>query len=119
MQIFGRAGRPQFDVHGEGIILTPHGRLSHYLQLLTQQLPIESQFAENMANSLNAEVAIGGISSEKDAAQWLLYTYLYVRFFRAPQKYGITNEDFQTDPTLEQKRREMRRAHAPPASDPS
>ena len=55
MQIFGRAGRPQFDVHGEGIIITEHKRLAHYLQLLTHQLPIESQFVKMLSDHLNAE----------------------------------------------------------------
>lgn len=56
MQIFGRAGRPQFDRFGEGIIITTHDKLSHYLTLLTQQNPIESQFLESLADNLNAEV---------------------------------------------------------------
>ncbi|PON70319.1 Activating signal cointegrator 1 complex subunit [Trema orientale] len=43
MQIFGRAGRPQFDKSGEGIIITSHDKLAYYLRLLTCQLPIESQ----------------------------------------------------------------------------
>ncbi|XP_006865917.1 PREDICTED: activating signal cointegrator 1 complex subunit 3-like [Chrysochloris asiatica] len=56
MQIFGRAGRPQFDKFGEGIIITTHDKLSHYLTLLTQQNPIESQFLESLADNLNAEM---------------------------------------------------------------
>lgn len=58
MQIFGRAGRPQFDKYGEGTIITTHDKLSHYLTLLTQQNPIESQFLGSLPDNLNAEVRI-------------------------------------------------------------
>jgi replicative superfamily II helicase len=37
-QIFGRAGRPQFEDSGEGIILTTHDKLAHYLGMLTHQV---------------------------------------------------------------------------------
>ena len=43
MQIFGRAGRPQFDTSGEGVIITTHDQLAHYLQLMQNSLPIESK----------------------------------------------------------------------------
>lgn len=58
MQIFGRAGRPQFDKCGQGTIITSHDKLSHYLTLLTQQNPIESQFLGSLADNLNAEVSV-------------------------------------------------------------
>lgn len=57
MQIFGRAGRPQFDQQGQGTIITSHDKLGHYLTLLTQQNPIESQFLASLADNLNAEVS--------------------------------------------------------------
>ncbi len=56
LQIFGRAGRPQFDKFGEGTIITSHDKLSHYLSLLTRQQPIESQFVASLTDNLNAEV---------------------------------------------------------------
>ena len=37
-QIFGRAGRPQFDTSGEGIVVTSHDKLPHYLGMLTHQV---------------------------------------------------------------------------------
>lgn len=43
MQIFGRAGRPQYETHGVGYILTSQDKLNHYVALITQQLPIESR----------------------------------------------------------------------------
>ncbi len=56
MQIFGRAGRPQFDDFGEGTIITTHDKLSHYLSLMTRQNAIESQFTGSLEDNLNAEV---------------------------------------------------------------
>ena len=58
MQIFGRAGRPQFDTFGHGTIITAHEKLSHYLSLMTRQNPIESQFINSLTDNLNAEVMI-------------------------------------------------------------
>ena len=56
MQIFGRAGRPQFDKWGHGTIITKLKHLNHYLLLLTQQTPIESQLKSKLTDNLNAEV---------------------------------------------------------------
>lgn len=46
MQMIGRAGRPGYDVSGEGIIVTTHEEVQFYLGLLNQQLPIESQLGK-------------------------------------------------------------------------
>ena len=59
LQIFGRAGRPQFDSSGHGIIITPQDKLHKYLMLLTQQHPIESQFIRSLNDNLNAEICLG------------------------------------------------------------
>eukprot|EP00966_Prymnesium_polylepis_P087832 2032115-Prymnesium_polylepis.1 len=100
MQIFGRAGRPQFDTSGEGIILTSHAKLAHYLSMLTQQLPIESQFVSMLCDHLNAEISLGTVTSVKEAVTWLSYTYLYVRMCRNPMVYGIPHDQKETDPRL-------------------
>uniref|UniRef100_A0A452IF54 Activating signal cointegrator 1 complex subunit 3 n=1 Tax=Gopherus agassizii TaxID=38772 RepID=A0A452IF54_9SAUR len=55
LQMLGRAGRPQYDTKGEGILITSHGELQYYLSLLNQQLPIESQMVSKLPDMLNAE----------------------------------------------------------------
>ncbi|KAL6068513.1 activating signal cointegrator 1 complex subunit [Balamuthia mandrillaris] len=107
MQIFGRAGRPQYDTSGEGIIITAHSNLAHYLSLMNHQLPIESQFISNLADNLNAEVVSGTVTNLDEAVEWLSYTYLYVRMLKNPLAYGITYAQKATDPLLEQYRAQL------------
>ncbi|XP_077300347.1 activating signal cointegrator 1 complex subunit obelus [Arctopsyche grandis] len=112
LQIFGRAGRPQFDKSGTGIIITSHDKLSHYLSLLTNQFPIESNFISCLADNLNAEVCLGTIANVEEAIEWLSYTYLFVRMKINPLVYGLNYGDIQEDPTLEKKRRDLIKSSA-------
>ncbi|KAF8212106.1 Sec63-domain-containing protein [Mycena galopus ATCC 62051] len=107
LQMLGRAGRPQYDTYGEGIIITNHSELQYYLSLLNQQLPIESQFVSKLADNLNAEIVLGTIRNRDEAVQWLGYTYLYVRMLKSPGLYGV-GVDYQDDDTaLIQKRADI------------
>ena len=38
LQMLGRAGRPQYDSKGEGILITSHSELQYYLSLMNQQV---------------------------------------------------------------------------------
>ncbi|EPQ30981.1 uncharacterized protein PFL1_01170 [Pseudozyma flocculosa PF-1] len=107
LQMLGRAGRPQYDTFGEGIIITNHSELHYYLSLLNQQLPIESQLVSKLADNLNAEVVLGTIRNRDEAVAWLGYTYLYVRMLRTPALYGVTADYADDDPFLEQKRADI------------
>ncbi|KAL8134951.1 hypothetical protein AgCh_009820, partial [Apium graveolens] len=107
MQIFGRAGRPQFDKSGEGIIITSHDKLAYYLRLLTSQLPIESQFISSLKDNLNAEVALGTVTNVKEACAWLGYTYLFIRMKMNPLAYGIGWDEVIADPSLSLKQRSL------------
>ena len=69
--MLGRAGRPQYDTKGEGVLITNHSELQYYLSLMNQQLPVESQFVSCLADNLNAEVVLGTIQNAKDAVAWL------------------------------------------------
>ncbi|KAG0246557.1 Sec63 Brl domain-containing protein [Mortierella sp. GBAus27b] len=107
MQIFGRAGRPQYETQGVGYILTSQDKLNHYVALITQQLPIESRFVESMVDNLNAELSLGTITNVDEAVTWLSYTYLYVRMRKNPLVYGMDHSEPLEDPLLGKKRRDI------------
>jgi len=103
LQMLGRAGRPQYDTFGEGIIITTQTEMQYYLSLLNQQLPIESQFISKLADNLNAEIVLGNVRSRDEGVEWLGYTYLFVRMLRSPGLYSVGAE-YEDDNALEQKR---------------
>jgi antiviral helicase SLH1 len=107
LQIFGRAGRPQFQDTGIGFIVTSHDKLHHYLSAVTQQHAIESKFSARLVDNLNAEIALGTVTSVPEAVQWLGYSYMFVRMQREPLTYGIDWAEIRDDPHLVQRRREM------------
>ncbi|KAJ2390085.1 Pre-mRNA splicing [Coemansia sp. RSA 2611] len=110
LQMLGRAGRPQFDTHGAGVIITTHGELRYYLSLMSQQLPIESQLVSRLPDVLNAEIARGVVRTRNDAADWLGATYLHVRMRRSPSVYEVARSELDTDPGLVSRRLAL--AHA-------
>ena len=103
LQMLGRAGRPQYDTFGEGIIITTQSEMQYYLSLMNQQLPIESQFVSKLADNLNAEIVLGNVRNRDEGVEWLGYTYLFVRMLRSPGLYSVGAE-YEDDDALEQKR---------------
>ena len=78
LQMFGRAGRPQYDKKGVGIIFCPLSKLTHFVKTLKNQVNIQSVLEKYLADALNAEIAIGNICSIEDAKNWLKLTYYSV-----------------------------------------
>ncbi|XP_024003677.1 DExH-box ATP-dependent RNA helicase DExH13 isoform X2 [Eutrema salsugineum] len=107
MQMIGRAGRPQYDQHGEGIIITGYSELQYYLRLMNEQLPIESQFISKLADQLNAEIVLGTIQNAREACHWLGYTYLNVRMVSNPTLYGLPPDAVAEDIVLEERRADL------------
>lgn len=107
LQIFGRAGRPQFQATGIGFICTTIDKLDHYLSAVTQQQPIESRFSRKLVDNLNAEIALGTVTSIPEGVQWLGYSYLFVRMQRNPLTYGIDWAEIRDDPQIVQRRRKL------------
>ncbi|KAI9918230.1 hypothetical protein PsorP6_011844 [Peronosclerospora sorghi] len=107
MQIFGRAGRPQYDTRGEAVLITTHEHLPRYLRGLTQGLPMESALIRALPDHLNAEIVSGTITTLDEACTWLSYTYLYVRMRKNPVAYGMALETVYDDPQLHVRRRQV------------
>ncbi|XP_065175302.1 U5 small nuclear ribonucleoprotein 200 kDa helicase-like [Sycon ciliatum] len=101
MQMFGRAGRPQYDREGKGILITNHSELQYYLSLLNHQLPVESQFVKRLPENLNAEIVLGSVQNIKDALAWLRYSYYNIRVQKNPTLYGVSHDEHTADPSLE------------------
>lgn len=47
-----------------------------------------SRFVKGMIDSMNAEIALGTVTTVHDAVRWLGYTYLFVRMQKSPTLYG-------------------------------
>lgn len=107
LQIFGRAGRPQYDNTGHAILITPHATLAKYLGMLSNQAPIESSLIKCLADHLNAEIVNNTVNNIQEASLWLSYTFLFVRMKKSPFFYGIDPEVLFTDPQLTEKRTEL------------
>ncbi|GAA6006189.1 hypothetical protein JCM10207_000556 [Rhodosporidiobolus poonsookiae] len=104
LQIFGRAGRPQYEDQGVGYICTTNDKIDHYVSAITQQHPIESKFTEGLVDSLNAEVSLGTVTNMDEGVRWLGYSYLFVRMRKNPLVYGMTAAEVEQDPLLGSKR---------------
>jgi len=107
LQMLGRAGRPQYDTEGEGIIMTAHSELQYYLSLTNLQLPVESQMIKTLPDHLNAEIVLGTIQNISEAVDWMSYTFLYVRMLQNPNLYGISDKAAGEDPTLKRRRMDL------------
>ncbi|KNE61696.1 hypothetical protein AMAG_06498 [Allomyces macrogynus ATCC 38327] len=93
LQMMGRAGRPQFDSQGKAIVMTEAGKAQRCQTMVRGQDVIESSLHMNLAEHLNAEIALGAVATANDAVEWLCSTFFYVRLRRRPQYYGLTADE--------------------------
>ena len=100
--MLGLAGRLKYCPKGVGILITSHSELPFYLSVLNQHLPIESQLLPKLAENLNAEIVLNTIQTVRDAVEWLMHTYLYIRMLSEQSLYGCSNDERKTEPKLEQ-----------------
>lgn len=65
----------------------PSNLSAYNYKILTTRLTFQ-RFQAGMVDALNAEIALGTVSTVQDAVQWLGYTYLFVRMRMNPFIYG-------------------------------
>jgi len=87
LQMLGRAGRPGYDDVGYGWVVAEPDEADKYRELLRDGKRIESQLADDLAEHLNAEIALGTLRGIEDVMEWLETTFYYVRARRAPDAY--------------------------------
>ena len=92
LQMIGRAGRPQFDQSGVAVIMTEIDRIRQYESLMLAQEVIESALAKSMIEHLNAEIALGSVTTDSDALAWLKSTFFYIRAKSRPEYYQLSRE---------------------------
>lgn len=66
--------------------------------------PSSNRFTEGLVDSLNAEVALGTVTTMDEGVRWLGYSYLFVRMRKNPLVYGMVIDDVVQDPLLGSKR---------------
>jgi replicative superfamily II helicase len=78
-QMLGRAGRPGYDERGYAWIVCDRADADRYRRLLRDGTPIDSRLGDDLAEHLNAEVALGTVESVDAARDWLTTTFYWVR----------------------------------------
>ncbi|OIR57348.1 MAG: Ski2-like ATP-dependent RNA helicase [Amphiamblys sp. WSBS2006] len=99
LQIFGRAGRPQYDTHGEAVLVAGQQTVSKYFNALAVRTPIESRFLGAVVDELNTELVSGNVARVPDGVEWLRRTYMYIRMKKNPLAYGV--REAKEDPRME------------------
>jgi replicative superfamily II helicase len=87
LQMLGRAGRPGYDDVGYGWVVAEPDEAGKYRRLLREGKRIESRLAEDLAEHLNAEIALGTLRGVEDVMGWLETTFYAVRAKRDPDAY--------------------------------
>jgi ATP-dependent DNA helicase HFM1/MER3 len=91
LQMIGRAGRPQFEDTGVAVILTRSDKRKKYENIAGGNMPLESRLHLQLAEHINAEIALGQIFDVTSAKQWLRSSFFFTRCQSNPSHYGIAS----------------------------
>lgn len=93
LQMMGRAGRPQFDNEGVACVMVEESKRNFYMKFLYNPFPVESCLFPRLADTINAEIAIGTITTIEDCLGYLDWTFYGRRVKKNPSYYGVESDD--------------------------
>ena len=93
LQMMGRAGRPQFDNEGVAVIFTYEPKKEFLRKFLFEPFPLESSFENVIEDQLNSEIAVGNVTTVREAVTFLTYTYYFRRLLKNPNYYGYDGKE--------------------------
>lgn len=70
-------------------MITSFERLNFFVGLMNSKLPIKSNFESCLMEAVNAEIALGNITSSMEAYDYIKRTFFYVRAKKQPQSLGL------------------------------
>lgn len=91
IQMFGRAGRPQYDKKGIGLLITSIENIRYYTSFFNNSVKIESFFHKYIISFLNAEIANGIICNLAMSINWLFLTYYSIRLREKVHSWILTD----------------------------
>lgn len=95
VQIFGRAGRPQYDDIGHAYLITDNKELNSYYGLIQNRTLVESKLLFHFIDIINTEIYLNNVKNLFEAIQWMKSTFLFIRMLKAPILYGFTKEEIE------------------------
>jgi activating signal cointegrator complex subunit 3 len=89
LQMAGRAGRPQFDDKGVAVVFCEDSKKHFYKKFMFEPFPVESSLHTVLPDHFNAEIVAGTLATERDAVDYLTWTYFFRRLVMNPSYYGL------------------------------
>lgn len=89
LQMMGRAGRPQFDTSGVACVFVHDIKKNFYKKFLYEPFPVESNLLKVLPEHINAEIAVGTVSTKQDLVEYMTWTYFFRRLLENPIYYNL------------------------------
>ena len=111
LQMTGRAGRPQFDISANAVIMCPRKDVDKFRRLVNGEKTLESFLHKHLPEHLNAEIVLRTVTDVSVALDWLKSTFFYIRCLKNRSYYDIPKNGGQEAVEMKLKNMTMRELH--------